>query len=111
MLGMTLMMAASSCGSVLGHENDVCVIGPPRGGLLHRRCGSILLSVLAASILKELSGLVRGAARPTPEASQKDIETAEDAPISRLRPIQDTLDYWQEHRSSAVTGSGGSAPG
>jgi hypothetical protein len=28
-----------------------------------------------------------------------------------LRPIQEGLDYWQEHRSSSATGSGGHAPG
>jgi hypothetical protein len=48
---------------------------------------------------------------PSAEAKQDDIEIADEAAISRLRPIQDGLDYWQEHRSSAATGSGGSAPG
>jgi hypothetical protein len=45
------------------------------------------------------------------EAKQSDLETAEDAALSRLRPIQDGPDQWQEHRNSAGTGSGISAPG
>jgi hypothetical protein len=39
-----------------------------------------------------------------------DVLMAEDAAVSRLRPIQDAPDYLAEHRSSAITGSGGSAP-
>jgi hypothetical protein len=39
----------------------------------------------------------------------------EEAAFSRLHPIYDGLDHWEvylaEHRSSAGTGSGGSAPG
>jgi hypothetical protein len=50
-------------------------------------------------------------AKPAAESLQTEIEISEDAAISRLRPIQDGLDDWQEHRSSANTGSGGSAPG
>jgi hypothetical protein len=60
-----------------------------------------------------LSGMFQQAAfepKPAAEAKQTDIEISEDAVISRLRPIQDGLDYWQEHRSSARTDSGGSAP-
>jgi hypothetical protein len=49
--------------------------------------------------------------RPAAEANQKDLDISEDAAISRLRPIQGGLEYWQEHKSSADTGSGGSAPG
>jgi hypothetical protein len=32
--------------------------------------------------------------RPAAEAKQADIEISEDTAISRLRPIQDGLDYW-----------------
>jgi hypothetical protein len=49
--------------------------------------------------------------RPVAEAKQSSVEISQDAPISRLRPIHDGLDYWQEHRSSAVPGSGRSARG
>jgi hypothetical protein len=45
------------------------------------------------------------------EAKQSDVETAEDAAISRLRPTQDRLDLWENHRSSDVTGSGAPVPG
>jgi hypothetical protein len=48
--------------------------------------------------------------QPAAEASQSDLETAEDAALSRLRPIQDGSDQWEEHRSSAATVSGGHAP-
>jgi hypothetical protein len=40
------------------------------------------------------------------EAKQSDAETAEDAAISKLRPIQDGLDFLGIHRSSGDTGSG-----
>jgi hypothetical protein len=46
----------------------------------------------------------------TAEATQSEVETAEEAAISRLRPIQDGLDFWGD-RSSPVTGSGVSASG
>jgi hypothetical protein len=36
--------------------------------------------------------------RPTAELKQAYLEISEDAAVSRLRPIQDILDYWQEHR-------------
>jgi hypothetical protein len=53
--------------------------------------------------------------QPWAEAAQSDIAISDEAAVSRLRPIQDGLDYWQvlieEHRSSADTGSRGSAPG
>jgi hypothetical protein len=49
--------------------------------------------------------------RPADDAKKSDVEISEDAAISRLRSTQDGLDYWQEHRSSVVTGSGGPAPG
>jgi hypothetical protein len=41
--------------------------------------------------------------RVTAEAKQSDLETTEDAAISRLRPIQDSPDVWELHRSSAGT--------
>jgi hypothetical protein len=44
------------------------------------------------------------------EAKQFDVETAEDAAISRLRLIQDGLDLWRMQRG-AVTGLGAPAPG
>jgi hypothetical protein len=44
------------------------------------------------------------------EADQSNIETAEEAAISRFRPIQDGLDSWAD-RSSHDTGSGAPAPG
>jgi hypothetical protein len=40
--------------------------------------------------------------KPTAEAEQIDMKISEDAAISRLRPIQDGLDYWHEHRSSSA---------
>jgi hypothetical protein len=49
--------------------------------------------------------------RPSAEAKHSDIEISEHAGMSRLLPIQDGLAYWQDHRSSAATGSGGSVPG
>jgi hypothetical protein len=49
--------------------------------------------------------------RPVADAKKSDVEISEDAAISRSRPIQDDLDYWQEHKSSAATGLGGAAPG
>jgi hypothetical protein len=36
-------------------------------------------------------------------------EIAEDAALSRLRPIPDGPDQWEVHMSSAVSGSGGPA--
>jgi hypothetical protein len=49
--------------------------------------------------------------RPSAEAEEEDVLVAEHAAISRLRPIQDGFDYWEEHWSSAATGLGGLAPG
>jgi hypothetical protein len=49
--------------------------------------------------------------QPAADAKQTDLEISKDAALSRLRPIQDGPDLWQEHRSSAATDSGGSAPG
>jgi hypothetical protein len=46
---------------------------------------------------------------PAAEAKQPDNEISDDAAISRLRLIQDGLDYSQEHRTSASTDSGGPA--
>jgi hypothetical protein len=45
------------------------------------------------------------------EAKQSDLETVEDAAVSRLRPIQEGPDMWELRRSSAVTGLSLSAPG
>jgi hypothetical protein len=47
---------------------------------------------------------------PSAEAHDKDVLVAEHAAASRLRPIQNGLDCWEEHRSSADTGLGGPAP-
>jgi hypothetical protein len=44
------------------------------------------------------------------EAKQSRIETVEDAEISRLRPVQDGLDFWGLH-GGGVTGSDAPAPG
>jgi hypothetical protein len=44
------------------------------------------------------------------EAKQVDFETAKEAAISRLRPIQDGLDFWGE-QGGASTESGSPAPG
>jgi hypothetical protein len=44
------------------------------------------------------------------EAQQSEVNTAEEAAISRLRQIQDGIDFW-EGRSSLDTGSDASAPG
>jgi hypothetical protein len=50
-----------------------------------------------------------------PDYEQSDIRIAEDGAASRLRPIQDGLDYWRviihEDRSSQDIDSCGSAPG
>jgi hypothetical protein len=43
------------------------------------------------------------------EAEQSHIETVEDAEISRLRPVQDGLDFWGLH-GGGVIGSGAPAP-
>jgi hypothetical protein len=58
-----------------------------------------------------LSGLdlVDFTPRVSAEAKQSDLETVEDAAVSRLRPIQDGTDMWALHRSSAVTVSSGPA--
>jgi hypothetical protein len=39
-----------------------------------------------------------------------DLETADNAAISRLRPIQDRLELWEIHRSSSDTVFGAPAP-
>jgi hypothetical protein len=49
--------------------------------------------------------------RPSAEAKERDARVAAHPAVSRLLPIQDGLDYWEEHRSSAGTGLGGPAPG
>jgi hypothetical protein len=48
---------------------------------------------------------------PVAEAKQSDLETAEDAAISRFCPMQDGLDLWRIHMSRGVTELGGHAPG
>jgi hypothetical protein len=45
--------------------------------------------------------------RSTAEAKQSDLVIAEDAAMSRLRPIPDGPDQWEVHRSSADSGSCG----
>jgi hypothetical protein len=47
--------------------------------------------------------------RTAAEAKQCDLVIAEDAAISRLRPIPDGPDQWEVHRSSADSGLGGPA--
>jgi hypothetical protein len=53
--------------------------------------------------------------KPVAEATQADVDISDDAAISRLRPIQDGLDFWQIlvgiGRCGHDTGSGGLAPG
>jgi hypothetical protein len=51
--------------------------------------------------------------RPSPaaEAKQSDLETAEDAEISRLRPLQDGLELWEILSGSGDRGYGAPAPG
>jgi hypothetical protein len=44
------------------------------------------------------------------EASDKAVQISEEAAISRLRPIQEDLDFWGMHRG-AVTGSRAPEPG
>jgi hypothetical protein len=44
------------------------------------------------------------------EAQQSEVDTAEEAAISRLRQIQDGINFWGD-RSSPDTGSGVPAPG
>jgi hypothetical protein len=41
----------------------------------------------------------------------QDVLIPEHATVSRLRPIQDGLDYWEEHGRCAATGLGGPTPG
>jgi hypothetical protein len=43
--------------------------------------------------------------------TELDVEISEHAAVSRLRPIQDGFDYWEEHVSSVRTELGGPAPG
>jgi hypothetical protein len=62
-------------------------------------------SSLSTMDLSEFQPLV------TADAKRPEIETAEKAAISRLRPIHDGPDFWGNHRSSDGTGSGAPAPG
>jgi hypothetical protein len=41
--------------------------------------------------------------KPTAEAQEKDLQVAEEAAVSRLRPIPDGPDQWALCRSSTVT--------
>jgi hypothetical protein len=41
--------------------------------------------------------------RPSAEWKEEDVLVAEHAAVSRLRPIQGSLDYWEEHGRSAPT--------
>jgi hypothetical protein len=65
------------------------------------------------SFSQALSGMSVAAFEPKPaaETKQSDVEISEEAVITRLRPIEDGLNYWKENRSSASTVSRGSAPG
>jgi hypothetical protein len=47
--------------------------------------------------------------RSAAEAKQSDLHIAEDAALSRLRPIPDGPDQWGMHRSSSDSGSAGPA--
>jgi hypothetical protein len=49
--------------------------------------------------------------KPAAEAMPSDLEIAEDAALSLLRPIPDGPDQWEVHIRCAVAGSGGPAPG
>jgi hypothetical protein len=49
--------------------------------------------------------------RPSAEAPDKAVLVAEHAAVSRLRPIQDGPDCWEEHWRCAATGLGGQALG
>jgi hypothetical protein len=44
------------------------------------------------------------------EASDKAVQVSEEAAISRLRPLQDGLNFWGVH-GDAATGSGAPEPG
>jgi hypothetical protein len=44
------------------------------------------------------------------EAEESSLRIAEDAALSRLRPVPDGPCQWAVHRSSADTGSGASEP-
>jgi hypothetical protein len=48
--------------------------------------------------------------RASAESKDEDVPVAERAASSRLRPIQDGLDYWEEHGRCAGTVLGGHAP-
>jgi hypothetical protein len=48
--------------------------------------------------------------KSTAEAKQSDLHIAEDAALSRLRPIPDGSDQWEAHRRIHGTGSGAPAP-
>jgi hypothetical protein len=67
--------------------------------------------ILSSHALSAMPGEDAFDTRPVADAKKSDVEISEDAGVSRLRPIQDGLDYWQENRSSAATGLGGAAPG
>jgi hypothetical protein len=60
----------------------------------------------ALATMRHKSFLPKSAA----EAKQSDLHIAEDAALSRLRPVPDGPDQWVVHRSSADTGLGGPGP-
>jgi hypothetical protein len=71
--------------------------------------------ICQAEMLKFSEGLCRldhssWAPQPTAEASEKSARIAEDAAVSRLRPVADGPNQWEMHRSSAHT-VGFSSPG
>jgi hypothetical protein len=67
--------------------------------------------ILFSQALSGMSDQAAFGSKPAAEAKQTDIEISEDAAIFRSRPIQDGLDYWEEHSICADTRPDGSAPG
>jgi hypothetical protein len=69
-------------------------------------------STVTSLFSQGLSGMVECAfeLKPSAEVKEEDVEISEADAISRLRPIQDGLDDWEEHGSSTVRGLGGPAP-
>jgi hypothetical protein len=70
-----------------------------------RECMKRFSSALSALDLKDFTPQVAA------EAKQSQVETAEEAAISRLCPIQDSFDFWELSRSSSATVSGAPTPG
>jgi hypothetical protein len=59
-------------------------------------------------LLSESVRLPDWAPQPTTEASEKSARIAEDAAVSRLRPVADGPNQWVTHRNSAFTAGPGS---